>query len=254
MKEVAGKVVFITGGVSGGDVRRLGFARRMAMIAGSAILGMGGGALALADDASSTESVSSRAAEGPPLLFEVAGFGALAVGGRFRLADPSASTGTGSSVSLADHGAFALAVDLRADEGSWYELFYSREATDLRGNAGVPPTGVTVEYLHLGGTLLLDDEPQIKPYLVGGLGIARFTPGEAGNTDTRFSASLGLGLRWPVTKHFSVRLEGRGFVTLVNPDAAVFCRSDQNGLLCRIRGSGQTFIQGEFLAGAAWAF
>jgi opacity protein-like surface antigen len=227
----------------------------MVVIAGSAIVGMGGGALALADDASSTESVSSRAAEGPPLLFEVAGFGALAVGGHFRMQDAGATgTGTGSTVTLADHGAFALAVDLRADEGSQYELFYSREATDLRGNAGVPRTGVTVEYLHLGGTLLLDDEPQIKPYIVGGLGIARFTPGEAGNTDTRFSASLGLGLRWPVTKHFSVRLEGRGFVTLVNPDAAVFCRSDQNGLLCRIRGSGQTFLQGEFLAGAAWAF
>jgi hypothetical protein len=96
----------------------------MVVIAGSAIVGMGGGALALADDASSTESVSSRAAEGPPLLFEVAGFGALAVGGHFRMQDAGATgTGTGSTVTLADHGAFALAVDLRADEGSQYELF-----------------------------------------------------------------------------------------------------------------------------------
>jgi opacity protein-like surface antigen len=188
------------------------------------------------------------------LLFEVAGFGALSVGGRFRFSDATALTGTGSSVSLADHGAFAVAADLLADDWRQYELFYSRESTDLRGNAGVPRTGVTVEYLHLGGTVLLDDQPQIKPYLVGGLGVARFTPGEGGSTDTRFSASLGLGLRWPVTKQLSVRLEGRGFVTLVNPDAAVFCRSDQNGLLCRIRGSGQTFFQGELLAGVAWAF
>jgi opacity protein-like surface antigen len=225
------------------------------VIAAAAIVGIGIGAPALADDASSTESMSSRAGAEPPFMFEVAGFGGLAVGGRFRLADAAATgTGTGSSVSLADHGAFAFTADLRADEGSQYELFYSREATDLRGNADVPRTKVTVEYLHLGGTLLLDDEPKIKPYIVGGLGIARFTPGAEGNTDTRFSASLGLGLRWPVSRHFSVRLEGRGFVTLVNPDTAVFCRSDQNGLLCRIHGSGQTFFQGEFLAGAAWAF
>jgi opacity protein-like surface antigen len=183
-------------------------------------------------------------------MFEVAGFGALSVGGRFRLQDG----GAGSSVSLADQGAFALTADLRADEGTQYELFYSREATDLRGNFGTPRTNVTVEYLHIGGTLLLNDEPKIKPYLVGGLGVTRFTPGEQGSTDTRFSASLGLGLRWPVTRHFSVRLEGRGFVTLVNPDTAVFCRSDQSGLLCRIHGSGQTFVQGEFLAGAAYAF
>jgi len=155
---------------------------------------------------------------------------------------------------LTDHGAFALAADLLADEGRQYELFYSREATDLSGNVGVPRTRITVEYLQLGGTLLLNDEPNIKPYMVGGLGVARFIPGEQGSADTRFSASLGLGLRWPVTRHFSVRLEGRGLVTLVNPNAAVFCRSDQNGLLCRVQGSGRTFIQGEFLAGAAWAF
>jgi opacity protein-like surface antigen len=229
-------------------------AGRLAVIAGSAIVGMGCSALALAADASSEESTSPGVAREPPLMFEVAGFGALAVGGRFRLDTGATGTGTGSSVSLADHGAFAVTADLRIDEGSQYELFYSREATDLRGNASVPRTNVTVEYLHLGGTVLLDDEPKIKPYAVGALGITRFTPGEQGSTDTRFSASLGLGLRWPVTRHFSVRLEGRGFVTLVNPDAAVFCRSDQSGLLCRIRGSGQTFFQGEFLAGAAWEF
>jgi opacity protein-like surface antigen len=217
--------------------------------------GIGGVALAQAGDPTPRESQAPPAWPERPLMFEVAGFGALSVGGHFRLDNGGAvGTGNGSSLSLADHGAFALAADLRIDEGSQYELFYSREASDLRGNFSMPRTNVTVEYLHIGGTLLLDDEPKIKPYLVGGLGITRFTPGAQGNTDTRFSASLGLGLRWPVTRHFSVRLEGRGFVTLVNPDAAVFCRSDQAGLLCRIRGSGQTFLQGEFLAGAAFAF
>lgn len=193
------------------------------------------------------------AAADEPLLFEVGGFGGLAVGGHFRSTDTGGS-GTGSSVSVADHGAFALTADLRADAASQYELFYSREATDLRGNFGVAPTQVTVEYLHLGGTLVLNDEPKIKPYIAGGLGITRFTPGEQGSTDTRFSASLGVGVRWPVTPRFSVRLEGRGLVTLVNPDAAIFCRSDQSGLLCRIHGSGQTFVQGQFLAGAVFAF
>lgn len=190
-------------------------------------------------------------------MFEVSALGGLGVGGRFKLADaPGAggNSGTGSSVSLADHGAFALTADLRIDAGSQYELFYSRQATDLRGNSSVPRADVTVEYLHVGGTLLLNEEPKIQPYLVGGLGVTRFTPGVEGESDTRFSAHLGVGLRWPVTSHLSVRLEGRGFVTLVNPDTAVFCRSDQDGLLCRIHGSGQTFVQGEFLAGVALAF
>jgi len=224
----------------------------IALLAAVAAVATGG--TATAGD-SSAESAPPWAAQGQPPMFETGAFGALAVGGRFRFADSGAnSSGTGSTVSLADHGAFALTADLRVDEGTQYELFYSREATGLRGNTGVPRTNVTVEYLHLGGTLLLNDEPKIQPYMAGGLGITRLTPGEEGSTDTRFSLSLGVGLRWPVTRHFALRLEGRGFVTLVNPDAAVFCRSDQNGLLCRVRGSGQTFIQGEFLAGAAFAF
>jgi opacity protein-like surface antigen len=213
-------------------------ARWLAAIAGTAVVAVG------------------RAADqDAPLLLEVAGFGSLGVGGQFRLQDGGAgNTGTGDRVSLSDHGAFALAAGLRLDEATWYELFYSREATDLSGDLSVPRTGITIEYLHLGGTVLLNDEVQIKPYMVGGLGVTRFTPGEAGSTDTRFSASLGLGLRWPVTRHFSVRVEGRAFVTLVNDNSAIFCKSDESGLLCRIHGNGQTFVQGELLAGAAFAF
>jgi opacity protein-like surface antigen len=219
------------------------------------------GAVAMATAAGAAEGTSDNSTPPPwagkerSLMFEAGAFGALAVGGHFHLQDAAViASSTGSTVSLADRGAFAITADLQADEGSQYELFYSHEATSLGDSAAVPRTDVTVEYLHVGGTLLLDAQPAIKPYAVGGLGITRFTPGQEGNTDTKFSLSLGLGLRWPVTRHFSVRLEGRGFMTLVNPDTSVFCRSDQNGLLCRIHGSGRTFLQGEFLAGAAFAF
>ena len=219
--------------------------RWMVAVAGTAVVAM----------ARAADAPAFGAHQDEPLLFEVAGFGSVTVGGQFRLQDGGAgNTGTGDRVSLADHGAFALAADLRADEGTQYELFYSREATDLQGNLSVPHTDITVEYLHVGGTLLLNDEVKAKPYVVGGLGVTRFTPGEEGSTDTRFSASLGLGLRWPITPHFSVRLEGRAFVTLVNDNTAFFCRSDESGLLCRIHGNGQTFVQGQFLAGAAFAF
>jgi opacity protein-like surface antigen len=191
-------------------------------------------------------------------LFETSAFGALAVGGRFRLTDSGTSvsgTTPDNHVSMADHGAFALTADLRANAEAQYELYYSREATDLRGQFQFLPADVTVEYLHLGGTVLLDDEHMVQPYAAGGLGITRFTPGEdGGGTNTRFSVSLGLGLKWPVTRHFALRAEARGFLTLVNPDASVFCRSDRNGLLCNIHGNGQTFLQGQFLAGASFAF
>ncbi len=71
---------------------------------------------------------------------------------------------------------------------------------------------------------------------------------------TRFSASLGLGLRVPVGRQLSLRLEARGLVTLISADTALFCRSDQTGLLCQIHAHGSTFLQGEALAGVAYAF
>jgi opacity protein-like surface antigen len=197
--------------------------------------------------------VSSHRDDSMP--FEVAGFGAYNLGGQFKLQGGGAvPTGTGDRLSLNDHSAFAVAADLRANETTQFELFYSHEATQLQVYQNLAQTDVAVSYLHIGGTILLnEDDRALKPYAAGGLGITRLSPGDEGNTDTRFSASLGLGLRWPATQHLSLRLEGRAFVTLMN-DNAVFCKSDETGLLCRVHGNGTTFIQGQFLAGVAFVF
>ena len=183
-----------------------------------------------------------------PLQFSISPFAGYRVGGGFKLSD------TGQLISIDDHAAFALAVDARADEGSEYELFYSRQSTVLRGNSFVP-VGTVVEYLHIGGTLALADEGQIRPYIGGGLGVTRLSPGLApGSDDTRFSVSLALGLRAPLTQHFSLRLEARGYATALNTDTGLFCRSDQGGALCQVRGRGSALFQGDFLAGATYAF
>ncbi len=185
-----------------------------------------------------------------PLQFSVTPFIGYRVGGNFRFND------TGQSVSLGDHGSFAIAVDARTEEGdgSEYELFYSRQSTGLRSN-GTPITGTVVEYLHIGGTVTFLDDPRIKPYFGGGLGATRISPGLApGSDDTRFSLSLSLGLRAPLTQHFSLRFEARGYFTPLSHDTAVFCRSDQGGALCQIRAQGSSLFQGDFLAGATYAF
>lgn len=209
--------------------------------------------------------VSAQAADGAghrnqPLGFEVAGFGGWSTGGEFKWQGGGAIvngdvTATGSRVGLDDHSSFAVAADLHTSDSTAYELFYSREATQLPSPMkGATAADVTVSYLHVGGLLALDESDRpLKPYAIGGLGITRLSPGEDGDSRTRFSASLGLGLRWAATDHLSLRLEGRGFVTLMNNDA-VFCKSDQSGLICRVHGNGTTFIQGQFLAGVAFAF
>lgn len=180
--------------------------------------------------------------------FEVAPFIGYQVGGNFRDID------TGQHYSLDPHTVFALALDAPADLSSQYELFYSRQPTVLKGN-GFAPLDVTVEYLHVGGTIPLDDSPRARPYLAGGLGVTRFSPNDpTANQDTVFSMSLALGLRAPLTRHLSVRLEGRGLLSFMDSSAAVFCHSGSAGAACRVTAQGSGQFQFAALAGISYSF
>jgi opacity protein-like surface antigen len=208
------------------------------LLAGCATLAVSAGA------AADTEPVRP-----PDLTFEISPFAGYRVGGKFT------DTTTNESLSLDAHTSFALALDARAYEGGQYEFFYSRQDTSLSSST-LAPTGLKVEYLHIGGTVTLDEsQPRVQPYLAGGLGATLLVPDAPGSRqDTAFSMSLALGLRIPLSRHFQLRLEGRGYLTLLNADTAIFCRSDQNGGLCQIRASGSTFLQFDFLAGASLMF
>ena len=185
--------------------------------------------------------------------WEVTPFVGYRMGGDFDLdGSPSAS-----KVDLDDHGSFGLAVNLfqSGDKSESYELFYSRQQASVAANSPLAPFDLNVEYLHLGGTLAVSDELPVKPYIVGGLGLTRFSPRTGnGGDDSHFSVSLGGGLKLPVTKNFGVRLEARGFVTFVNSDSAFLCVSGSQGGACTVRVKGDAFIQYELLAGAAFAF
>ncbi len=187
-------------------------------------------------------------AQAPP-AWEVTPFVGYRTGGKLEAAS------TGESLRLDDEQSFALALNRRIDEGSQYELFYGTESTQLDPNPAVGAVDVKIDYLHIGGTLVVNDEQRIKPYIVGGLGATRFRPQPVEARDsTNFSLSLGGGLRIPVSERFSVRLEARGFLTFVNTDSSFFCTSDELGGACAVRADGNTFIQYEALAGAAFAF
>lgn len=188
---------------------------------------------------------------GRSATFEITPFAGYRLGGDVDL------QGSTAGVDLDDHGSFAIALGLRADSESQYELFYSRQETKLAPNAALGPLGVDVEYLHAGGTLVLDNEHAYQPYIVGGLGFTRFSPGSnasGARDDSRFSVSLGAGMRFPVTQHFGLRLEARGYLTFIDTDSAFFCASSAAGGVCAIRTSGSTFVQYDLLLGAAFNF
>jgi hypothetical protein len=180
--------------------------------------------------------------------FEIAPFVGYQIGGDFN------DLNTGQHYSLQDHTVFALALDAPADYSSQYELFYSRQATQLKGY-GLAPIDMTVEYLHIGGTIPLDDNPRARPYLAGGLGVSRFTPQDStGSQDTVFSMSLALGLRAPLSRQLSVRLEARGLVSFMDSGTAVFCHSGAEGAACHLASQNSAQFQLSLLAGLAYQF
>jgi opacity protein-like surface antigen len=200
-------------------------------------------------------AVPALAQQGNYGAFEVAPFYGYQVGGSFNQ-QATSQQATSQSLSLNDHGAFAIALDLPVDSSSRYELFYDRQSTQITGGTGFSPFDVTAEYLHLGGSIPLDNSsPRVQPYLAGGLGVTRLTPEhEVGNDDTFFSMSLALGMRAPLNNHFSVRLEGRAFLTFISTSSAIFCHSGEAGGACQVYGTGSTFFQFAFLAGMAYTF
>jgi hypothetical protein len=185
----------------------------------------------------------------PAPTFEISPFLGYRVGGKFT------DAATNDSVSVDAHASYAIALDARAEEAAQYEFFYSRQATSLSGS-NFAPTGLKIEYLHIGGTVTLDQsQPRVQPYLAGGLGATLLVPDTPGSRqDTAFSMSLALGLRIPLSRHFLLRVEGRGYLTLLNADTAIFCRSDQSGGLCTIHAQGSALFQFDFLAGASFVF
>ncbi len=162
---------------------------------------------------------------------------------------------TGEDRDFDEGGSFALAFELRYRKGDdrFYQLWYSRQESAVADALG--QYDVDIEYLHLGGTLPIGEHERVQPYFAAGLGATRFSSPEPGSSDqTRLSGSLAIGLAIPLAEHAALRLEARGYLTAVDSDRAIFCRSDNGGGFCRIVASGSTLFQAEVLAGIAFRF
>ena len=157
---------------------------------------------------------------------------------------------TGEDRDLEDGSSYAVSLELRYGPGDdrYYQLWYSRQATDIEDD--LETHDADVEYLHVGGTLPFGGWEHAKPYFAAGIGATRFSASGADTDDrTNFSGSAAFGLEIPLAKHAAIRLEARGYLTLVDTDGAFFCRSDNGEGVCRIVASSSTIFQAEGLAG-----
>jgi len=192
--------------------------------------------------------VSATAAE-----IEITPFAGYTMGGQFTDAV------TGKTLSFDDTSSYGIMVDFKQPldkEGgeSWIELYYSRQQTRLKADQGPfvsnPLFDVNVEYFHLGGTYG-QATGKMKLFLVGTFGATHLTPeGEGLHAETKFSLSLGGGVKLYLTERVGIRLDARWFGTLFNGSGSAFC----SGGACLINVQGDVLSQYSANAGVILAF
>jgi len=133
---------------------------------------------------------------------------------------------------------------------SWrFELLYSRQETKLAGGLG-PSFDVTIER-YLGGFQEEKGDERVRWFGTVWFGATRFVPGLGGfDSETKFGAGVGLGVKTFPVKNVGLRFEARGFYTLVKGEGGAFCA---NGT-CLFAFSGTGLWQGDVSAGLILAF
>ena len=153
--------------------------------------------------------------------------------------------------------AFGVIVGFPYEKGKRLEVYYSHQSSDIRSvNVNLPSkTGkidipITIDYLHIGGTTPIDKTDDLTTFVSGGLGFTYLSPDLNGlQSDLRASLSLGIGLKWSLSKNIALRLETRALATLYNSNAVLFCDGG-----CSLAVNGSLFVQAEIFAGLAVKF
>lgn len=86
-------------------------------------------------------------------------------------------------------------------------------------------------------------------YVVGGLGATLFNPEQGYKSELYPSINVGLGYQLPLGNTFAMRVEARGYGTLVNSSGGVFCAGG-----CVISIKGDAVTQGELMLGVSARF
>jgi len=185
---------------------------------------------------------------------EITPFAGYTAGGDFT------NTATGQSLSFDETSSYGIMLDFkqagdpRQPGEGWIELYYSRQQTKLKADQGAfisaPLFDVNVEYYHLGGTYS-QATGNVRPFVVGTFGATRMAPQRDGlQTETKFSLSLGGGVKMYLTERVGIRLDARWFGTLFNGSGTAFC----SGGACLINVQGDVLSQYTANAGVILVF
>ena len=178
-------------------------------------------------------------------------YGGYVGGGSFQ----QAGTGT-TSASLDASGAGAASIDWAYDAARNVQLFASVQRSTLQlppgSVAGGAPTPIplNVSYLHLGGSNFFEGSAGRGGYVAGGLGATFMSPSLDGlASEVRPSMSVALGFEQPLAPSLALRMELRGYVTLINSSGGFFCSGG-----CVVALKGDALFQAAALLGLSLRF
>ncbi len=137
------------------------------------------------------------------------------------------------------------------DSGLKLELMANRQSSELQTDDGLfepddEIADIDVTYLHGGLQIPFARSRNATPYAIVSAGIASLDPQIRGvQSENRFSASAGIGVKVPMSNMLSIRLEGRGYYTaLEEEDDCAICDYFYN----------EDFYQGEVNLGLVFSF
>ena len=158
---------------------------------------------------------------------------------------------------LQESNAWGLILNGKVEANTQWEVLYSSQSTRVETAEAIPDEpdlDMDVEYLHLGGTYLFDGE-RVRPFIAATIGASRFGPQPSGfSSETFVSGSFGAGWKINLAKNLALRVEARGYATLVDDDSQLFCVSSDAGGACLIVLEGSFFTQWETRAGLVFRF
>jgi opacity protein-like surface antigen len=196
-------------------------------------------------------STATATAQEQAFNFEITPYGAYRFGGQFDDLDSDVS------IKVDDSSSYGIIFNARHSPITQWEILYSRQETRADSNGldlGDTSLDLSIEYLQAGGTYLWDGD-QVRPFLAATLGLTRIEVRNEGfDDDSFFSFGVGLGLQIRPTKRLGIRLEARGFGTLLDSDTDIFCKTGPDNNICAVRIEGTVMWQLETFAGLVFRF
>jgi len=182
---------------------------------------------------------------------EITPFVGYRFGGTFAEKDSTAE------YELSDSSSFGFIVNFRHREPTQWEILYSQQRTEaeFRGAAlNDPSVDLDLYVLQLGGTYQWEGE-RMRPYLAFTLGGTHVRAASAEpRSDTFFSGSIGVGMKFLPGSRVGIRIEARAYGTLVDSNTDLLCSTGPDANVCAIRVDGSLLSQVETFAGVSFRF